>query len=669
MKLKKRILPFLLAFVLVLGAAVIGAPSASAENATAYTYVMLADDSWMRTQDAYLPDNVLLQSQGLYQPEDMFVKDAVIYIADTGNRRIVVLDQSTGEAVSFGQDVLSSPSGVYVTEEGKIYVADKGLMQVLVFDSQYQLVRTYDRPSEATFGTQTQYIPNKIAVGPEGLMYVVSSGSYDGIVQMDAEGKFLGYFGYNNNPTTLSDWLIDRFFTDEQKQNLLNKTPYTFRNLVMDSDHLIYTVTMGAKEDAVKKHDVGGNNLLQDMHDEANFVDLCIGAYDQIYAVTETGLIYEYDSEGNLLFSLGGLAASREMVGLFTKVSAIDCDENGNLYVLDQERGLLHTFSATSFADSVHLALDAYNAGRYTESEQTWESIRKISGNCQMVENGLGNCAFQRHDYESAAYYYQQAENRKGYSDSYWEIRNDQLSALLPWILAAVLVIVILVFIYHHWIEDKIPYRKPGRYAENLGMIFKAIRHPIDTFESIRWANKGDCLTATIVYLLWYVVFVCNYVLRGFVVSTANTQNTSIIFVSLIFLVPVALFLGCNFLVGEINDSKARFRDLYIGAAYCGAPFIVFIPFVILISHVVTLNESRLLTLASVAIYLWCFILLIIFLKEVHMYLLRTVFKNLGITIFLMAVAVLAASLLGMFADQMINFVIEIVKEVQLRVS
>jgi len=41
----------------------------------------------------------------------------------------------------------------------------------------------------------------------------------------------------------------------------------------------------------------------------------------------------------------------------------------------------------------------------------------------------------------------------------------------------------------------------------------------------------------------------------------------------------------------------------------------------------------------------------------------------LGITVFLMAVVILAASLLGMFADQMLGFFIEVIKEVQLRVQ
>lgn len=668
--MKNKALRSLLVLCLLFGIMVAGATAVSAENATAYTYVKLSNGDWCRTQDAYMPDSVMLHELHLLNPEDLSVEEDKIYIADTGNRQIVAVDRTTGETIRFGQEQLDIPSGICVSANGDVYVADRGKCTIEVFDLQGNHLRSYGRPDEPTFGTQTQYIPTKVTVDPEGLMYVVSTGAYDGIIQMNGDGTFLGYFGYNNNPTSLGDWLIDRFFTEAQKQSLLNKIPLSFRNLVMDEDHLLYTVTMAAEGNALKKHDVAGNNLFHsEMYDEANFIDLCIGSSGQVYAVTETGLIYEYDAEGNLLFSLGGLTASREMVGLFTKVAAVDCDEAGNLYVLDQERGLMHQFTPTAFSNSVHAALEAYNAGRYTESQGIWETVRRISGSCQMVENGIADCAFQQHDYDTAAQFYKQAENREGYSDAYWQIRNRQLSKILPWAFAIGLVCFVLYFVYDKWIYDRIPYRRPGKYTQNLKLVLHTIAHPVDTFESIRWENKGDYLTSTLLYIALYLIFVCNYVLRGFVVSTSNTENTSLIFVSLIFVIPVALFLGCNYLVGEINDSKARFRDLYVGLAYCGSPFLVLMPFVILISHGVTLNESRILSLVTLAVYIWCAILLIILLKEMHRYLLRTVFANLGITIFLMAVVILSLSLLGMFADQMVGFFVEVFKEVRLRVS
>jgi len=87
------------------------------------------------------------------------------------------------------------------------------------------------------------------------------------------------------------------------------------------------------------------------MVDEPNFVDITIANDGRIIAVTETGLIYEYDREGNLLFSLGGRAISSERNGYFTVVSGICVDENDNLYVLDSERGLVHVFVPTLYTN------------------------------------------------------------------------------------------------------------------------------------------------------------------------------------------------------------------------------------------------------------------------------------------------------------------------------
>lgn len=199
-------------------------------------------------------------------------------------------------------------------------------------------------------------------------------------------------------------------------------------------------------------------------------------------------------------------------------------------------------------------------------------------------------------------------------------------------------------------------------------MLKSAIRHPIDTFYSIRYEKHGSYLGATIIYLIGFLVFAVNFVGKGFVISSHNLTNTSPIYVTVLYFVPVLLLLGCNFLVGEIHDSKAKFRDLYIGGAYVEAPFIVFIPILIILSHIMTLNEARMVSLAMFVIYSWVFVMLIILLKEMHAYLLREVTVNLLITIFLMAVVVLAGSMLGMFFDEMVGFVIEVVKEVQMRV-
>lgn len=126
----------------------------------------------------------------------------------------------------------------------------------------------------------------------------------------------------------------------------------------IDTKGILYSVTQSAEGNAIKKHDVAGLNLLApNMEDEQDFVDVCIGTDGQIYAVTATGLIFEYDMDGHLLFTFGGRAIAVEQNGVFATASAIASDSQGRLYVLDGERGLVHVMAPSNYAKAVHTAM------------------------------------------------------------------------------------------------------------------------------------------------------------------------------------------------------------------------------------------------------------------------------------------------------------------------
>lgn len=656
---------FLLTLVVALS------PAASAYEATNYTYTISADGDWLRTQDAYLVSNVILKDAGLSGPSDMMVKNDVIYVADTGNARVYAENIKTGETKIYGEGILEKPTGIFVNDEGYIFVADTNTKAVMVFAPDGEHRNSYDRPDTATFGQNTQYIPSKVAVNDAGILYIVSEGSYDGMVQIDKEGNFLGYFGYNNNPMTVSDYLMEIFFTEEQKNKMLNRIPYTFGNLAMDEKGLVYSTTIGIEGNAVKRHDISGQNLLPtDMDDEMNFVDIAVGNYGQIYAVTQTGLVFEYDTDGNLLFSLGGLAIANERGGLIAVASSVSTDEYGNVYVLDSERDIVHVLCPTAMATAVHEAMDLYNNGHYEDSKTVWEHVSLIIGNSRISENGIANCLFQLEDYEGAADHYHTAENRDGYSDAYWQIRSEQIKLVIPYVLAAIILLLIGNFILGKY-REKHPkkLREISKFESDMRLIFRVLRHPLDSFYDIRRTGAGSMLSATIIYVLAYIVFVCNFILRGFVVSLNTPDNTSIVYVTVLFVVPVFLFIISNFFVGEINESEARFRDIYVATAYVTSPFVAIMPFVIIISHFMTQAESRILGLITVAIWAWVVILLWISTKEIHAYTVPRTIANLLLTIFLMCVIILAASLLGMFWDQLLDFVLSVIKEVQYRVT
>ena len=82
----------------------------------------------------------------LRSPEGMFVQGNIIYICDTGNNRIVELERVSTEEFevrrifdSFKGDIenktFSSPSDIAISEEGDIYIADKGNCRILKLDN------------------------------------------------------------------------------------------------------------------------------------------------------------------------------------------------------------------------------------------------------------------------------------------------------------------------------------------------------------------------------------------------------------------------------------------------------------------------------------------------------------------------------------------------------
>ena len=155
------------------------------------------------TQDAYSPiSEVELPISGA---EELFITpDGTFYIADTGKGRIVKLENFEITA-TFGEDVLEGPTGLFVDQDGTMYVADAKLNEVFIFDAAGNLLKRFGRPTEPLFGKTREFLPRKIAVDARKNLYVISEGSVDGVVQLNTNGNFIGYFGANTASMSFKD--------------------------------------------------------------------------------------------------------------------------------------------------------------------------------------------------------------------------------------------------------------------------------------------------------------------------------------------------------------------------------------------------------------------------------------------------------------------------------
>ncbi|WP_367355927.1 YIP1 family protein [Mesotoga sp.] len=637
-------------------------------NSAYLTFTLSGNDEWKITQDAYVVSEVLFLDYDLYYPEDLFIKDGKMYIADSGNARVVVFDLETEEISTVGDFSLWRPTGVFVGDE-YIYVADPGTSEVVLFDKTGKEVGRIGRPKSFLFGEFANYNPSKVVVDKRGNLYIVSEGTFEGVIQLDRNGEFLGYFGANRVGLGFLDRFIDLFYTSEQKSKLLSRIPKPYENIAIDDKGLIFTLTQNEWGNAIKKHNTIGNNILSSsregrMTDEPNFTDIAITGDGRILALTETGLIYEYDPEGNLVFSFGGRAISSERYGLFSIASGIACDEEDRIYVLDGESGLVHVFNPTEYAQILHEALNLYVQGKYLESKETWRKVMTYDGYLQIAHYGLGKAYFQSGEFEKAAIHFKEAYAKREYSDTYWELRNAFVQSNMHIILPILLLLIVVSALIGQLRRrgKRFHLHIGSRFLNDLLYIKNMLRHPLDSFYYLQSGNHGSVLSAAIIYVAFFTVIAFDYFGRSFIFNL-NVTDRSVGFVLLTSSSFTGLWIVSNYLVSSINDGRGTFKDVVIFTAYSFAPYILFQPLVILMTYVLTYNEKFLIDFLTYINIGWSSILLFTGVKEIHDYDIKNTIKSLMLTLGWIFVMVLVYSIVYMLWDQLIDTAYSIAQE------
>ena len=168
-------------------------------------------NAWKKSVPAptgYMPDNYYsgtsLGVGDFSKPQDFFIgPDDIMYVTDTGNNRIVMLDADmnyigtidsmtyNGETITFNQ-----PEGMFVHKNGSIYVADTGNKRVIVANPDLTVRSLIVKPEGDEIYEQTdELLPIRVFADNAGIVYILSRSNNKGILTFDESGKFLSYYG------------------------------------------------------------------------------------------------------------------------------------------------------------------------------------------------------------------------------------------------------------------------------------------------------------------------------------------------------------------------------------------------------------------------------------------------------------------------------------------
>lgn len=652
---------------------------ASAEISYKTWYVdQLADGRQLSIQPLYIPQKVVddsVMNVPFNAPSDLFVAgDDHVYIADTGNNRIVELNADGGYVRSIGEEEgpgkLNQPEGVFVTADGTIYAANTGDQTIVKFAPDGKLLRVFPKPQSNMLGDDYYFLPTRLAVDNRGVMYVVVKDTYQGLLRMNPEGEFTGFFGANKTKLTLLDRLKRAILSKEQLAKETAKRPNSIENVTLTSDGFLVTASSGNVNDGqIKKLNAGGvDGFRGKAFEEWDLVDVAIDPDGFLYGINRSdGKIAVYDPTGNVMFYFGGGDKNARQLGVTNFATSIAVNGRHELWVADKGTNLIHVFQRTGFGDTFLTAAHLYFEGDYEASKAYWEEVTRENGMLNMPVDGLGKIALHDKEYGNALDYFKQSYDAEGYSSAFWNVRYDFIQR---YFLVALILLVLAVwgFVFL-WRKGKAfaggrawpP--KLRQYGEELRDALYLIVHPYEGFYRLKDRNISWVVIVLILALAVAVKLVSVFGM-GFLAHPYDIGRVNMKLTIGMMIVPWSTWVVANYLVSAVKGGEGRFREVLQASTYAVVPYIVLTIPTILLSRIVVLEEWVVIDLLQQLMWLWIVLLFFVMTQVIHNFDFLEAIRNGCITLFTIGVIWIFVTIFVGLGVNLYDFLGQIYREV-----
>ena len=718
MKKFSKILCTFFALLMIVTAACVTANASSAYQ----TYVYSVEGKALYSPDAYtaiasIGSDYMGLNVPIENPGDLVTDKAQnVYIADTGNNRIVVLDRYYKVNFTISEfsndqgvpDRLTAPQGVFVSEPNEkygklIWVCDTGANRIVVFDEFGNFQRIVAEPESTLFEQGSVYKPVALAVDSYNRLYVVSSTTYQGVIVMTDTGEFTGFIGAQAVSMSMWEIIWRRFQTDEQRAASEQKVSTEFNNITINMNKgLVYVTTSTIEESAVAgaitgKDKTGTNSPVKLLNangseimrrngfwmpageidyssrstDEitgvSTIIDAAVGPEDTWSIIDEKrNRIYTYDFDGNLLFAFGDKGT---MLGNLGSIEAV-AYQGTNMLILDKSNDNITVFQRTEYGDILLSAIAAESTQDFDLAINLWTDVLKRNSNFDSAYVGIGQAMYRNKDYANSLSYFESAYDTENWSNSYKEIRKEWMSTYFLLLLLIIVGLIVGISLFFKWMA-KINKRvatsgKKRTFGQEIAYGFHIIFHPFDGFWDLKHEKRGSVRGAVFFVVLAIATFYYQAIGQGYLLDT-EAELASIWAQVLGVLVPLLLFVLANWCLTTLFEGEGSFKDIFIACGYSLLPIPMLIIPATVYSNFCISTETDIIGFISAFAFIWLGLLIFFGTMVTHDYSMgKNVITVLGTIVgmvFIMFVAVLFTTLVG----KIVSLITNIVDEIQYR--
>lgn len=462
-----------LAAILSMLAALAAPTASSATPYEAYTYNFYSES--VPLPAPYAPEKAVtgqsLGVGGFNQPNDIFVtEDGFIYILDSGNARIIVLDRQWQVLRTIDHFVLdgaenkfANPSGIFVSEEKEIYVADTDQGRVVILTNEGELIRVVDNPESEILPPDFKFVPLKVTADKAGRIFVVSRGMYEGIMQFDETGRFIGYVGTIKVTASPADRLWRALATDAQQAQMQLFIPTEFASVDIDRKGFVYATTIDINStETIKRLNPSGQDVLKRFGEfpprgdiryrllgnnagPSKLVDIkVLGGGMYVALDSLRARLFTYNDEGELLYAFGGRGTQ---LGVFNTPVAVERVAD-QLVVLDRGKNNIVVFKPTRFGELVGAATTEHYNGNTDRSVGIWREVLRMNSNFDIAYRGIGRSLLMQKKNKEAMAYFKLGMDRKYYSTAFKRYRREVMQEQFGNVMTALMVLIFAFVAY-----------------------------------------------------------------------------------------------------------------------------------------------------------------------------------------------------------------------------
>lgn len=636
-------------------------------------------------------------------PSDLAVgTDGTLYITDKKNNCVYIVSQEmalikkldnyqkNGESCP-----LSAPEGIYCCDQ-KIYVANTGGQNILVYGINGDFIYSIDSPSNEELGTTVKYEPYRVAADHGGRVYVISRNQTQGIIQFNKQGKFIGYLGASRVIPNATELFYRAIATKEMKKQMLQFIPTEYNNLTVDEKGFVYA-TISAVENGnvfssiqsrsaasitVRKLNPLGNNILintwyfpqvgeisftlwkNDNSGASRFIDVTMGP-SGTYSILENkrNKIFTYDRNGSLLYIFGGVGEGK---GKLSNPVSIGC-YNNRIFILDSGTEEVKCFEPTVYAQKIQEATQLYEQGNYDASTKVWNDVKREYIGSDLADLGLGKSALDAGDNRAAMRYFRYANSKIYYSKALKAYIAEVAEKNLIWIfLISAVLITALVFAFRYGKKAMVHSKRAA--IRGVAYAGHVMLHPFDGFWELKFEKKGNAASATILLLAAFIINSLKIYFTPYLFNSTNLEDTNVLVKSFSTIIVIAfLWIVANWCFTTLFDGKGTMKDIYCFTCYSLFPYVLFTPVIIIISYIFTQDAVSLYNAMNTFLTVWIAFLIFTGTLTTHQYSAARTMGVILMTFAGMGIIAFLALLCSNLVVQIYDFIASVAKELLLR--